>query len=216
MYEVFIMNFITFDRSQSKVNPNTLLERSDDKHLVKFIELIVSILDLSCFINQYKGRGKSAYPPSMLLSLLLYSYATGVTSARQIWRNTEEVAPYIYICCGSRPHHSTISVFRKRFDSKTDSLFNQLLDFFAELGLLKSNACYVDGAQIKANVSKHPTFSHKRAVELKTKYEQEIKELKEMSRQDCQDPSKVDVLDEIKFRENKLVVLNHAIDATRT
>jgi hypothetical protein len=131
-----------------------------------------------------------------------------------MWENTYEVDPYKYICCELHPHHSTISDFRKRFLPEIEYVFDQILDFLADLGLLESGACYVDGTKMEANASKHHAYSYKRAVELKTKFEKEIKELMEKSQQDDSlESPKVNVIDEIKLREKWLCVLNTAIYA---
>ena len=45
-------------------------------------------LDLSELERAYAGRGGDAYPPALLLSLLIYGYATGVHSSRKIERAT--------------------------------------------------------------------------------------------------------------------------------
>jgi uncharacterized membrane protein YqhA len=72
IYKVFIISFKTFDRSQDINFLKFIEEQIYSTHLVKFIVLIVSILELSHFMNQYKGRGRSAYPPSMMLAKSIY------------------------------------------------------------------------------------------------------------------------------------------------
>ena len=51
--------------------------------LSHFILDAVDELDLRQARVNTRGTGSEQYPPSMLLSLLLYSYATGVFSSRR-------------------------------------------------------------------------------------------------------------------------------------
>jgi hypothetical protein len=55
-------------------------------HLAWFILDVVDQLDLQSFYRQHRddGHGHPAYDPKTLLGVLLYAYATGVRSSRQI------------------------------------------------------------------------------------------------------------------------------------
>jgi transposase len=52
-------------------------------HLARFVVDSVAQLDLSALYAHYGSRGGEPYAPEMLLSLLLYGYATGVWSIAQ-------------------------------------------------------------------------------------------------------------------------------------
>jgi transposase len=53
---------------------------------------VVDQLDLAPFLRRYRpdGHGHPAYDPKTLLSVLLYAYAIGVCSSRQIERCCHE------------------------------------------------------------------------------------------------------------------------------
>jgi transposase len=154
------MGFIAIDRSSENCSlPNTVDDFVPNNHLAKFIVLIVKLFDLTPFTSKYKGRGKPAYLPSVLLPLLLYSYATGVTSTRVMERYTYEHMPCVYICGFQHPDHNTIARFRKRFRAKIEDLFPEFLEILADLELLTSDTCYLDGTKINANASKHHAYS---------------------------------------------------------
>jgi transposase len=109
------MAFKCIDHSQNRLFPSSYNYYIPDNHLAKFIITIVKKLDLLPIEESYIGHGKEAYPPFMMLSLLIYAYITGSFSSRAIERHTYECLPYMYICCGEHPDHSTISDFRNRF-----------------------------------------------------------------------------------------------------
>jgi len=50
----------------------------------------VGLLDLSAARVNHSGSGSEQYPPSLMLALLIYSYATGTFRSRKIERNTHE------------------------------------------------------------------------------------------------------------------------------
>ncbi len=66
-------------------------------HLARFVVDSVAQLDLSKLYARYGSRGRQPYAPEVLLSLLLYSYATGVFSSRKIERATYEAVPFRFI-----------------------------------------------------------------------------------------------------------------------
>ncbi|TEE43362.1 hypothetical protein IPC1502_16055, partial [Pseudomonas aeruginosa] len=52
-----------------------------ESHLARYVVEVVEGLDLSKLESVYAGRGSAAYHPAMLLSLLIYGYATGAYSS---------------------------------------------------------------------------------------------------------------------------------------
>jgi len=57
-----------------------------EDHLVLFIMEAAGWLNLSPASINHRGTGKDQYPPSMMLGLLMYCYATGTFSSRRIKR----------------------------------------------------------------------------------------------------------------------------------
>jgi transposase len=70
-------NFIACDRAQSLLLPPDLTDWVPDDHVVWSILGAVDQMDLSAFYGEYRenGQGRAAYEPSMMVALLLYSYA---------------------------------------------------------------------------------------------------------------------------------------------
>ncbi len=65
-------------------------------------------LDLSQIRVNTRGTGSEHYPPTILLSLLLYRDATGVFSSRRIEQSTYESVPARRITGESHPDHDTL------------------------------------------------------------------------------------------------------------
>src|SRR6266511_6078488 len=81
-------NFRRGDRDQPFLLPPDLRDWLPAHHLAWFVRDVVDQLDLAPFLRAYRadGHGQAAYEPSLLLGVLLYGYATGVRSSRQLER----------------------------------------------------------------------------------------------------------------------------------
>ncbi len=65
--------------------------------LARFIAEIVSELNLDPIEDTYRrkdGRGAAGYHPELLVRLLLYGYATGITSSRRMEKATYDMVPF--------------------------------------------------------------------------------------------------------------------------
>src|SRR3954453_9305833 len=80
--------FIGGDREQVFLMPPSVREWVPEGHLVWTVLDAVGELDLSGIYSDYRadGHGRPAYEPSMMVALLLYAYARGVRSYRDIER----------------------------------------------------------------------------------------------------------------------------------
>jgi transposase len=205
------MGFKCTNREQNFLFPKCIDDYVPDNHLCKFIVRIVDKLDLSKIVSTYSGNGKEAYHPSLMFSLLIYAYSTGTFSSRAIELKTHTDLAYIYICCNTKPDHSTISDFRKRFAPQIADLFLQILEIAKKMGFLKSGTVYIDETKIKANASKHHAYSYLRAKEIKKKLEQEVQDLIKMAEEADNISENINFPDELLLRKDKISVLNETL-----
>jgi hypothetical protein len=82
--------FIPVDRQTDYLLPPSVDEWLPDGHLARFVVAVVEPLDLSALTWRYAGRGHNAHHPAVLLSLLVYGYASGVYTSRKIEARAEE------------------------------------------------------------------------------------------------------------------------------
>ena len=75
--------------------------------------LIEHELDLSAFDARFHNdaTGAPAYPPALLLKVVLVAYAHGVVSSRGIERLCQEQVIFIALCGDHAPHFTTIAHF---------------------------------------------------------------------------------------------------------
>ena len=79
---LFMSRFIHVSRHQQYLLPPSIDEWLPESHLARFIAEVIDQLDLSRLTRRYTGRGSAAHHPSVLLTLLVYGYATDVFSSR--------------------------------------------------------------------------------------------------------------------------------------
>jgi transposase len=160
-------NFITADREQVLLMPPALVDWLPEEHFVWTVLGAVEQMDLSGFYGAYRanGQGRAAYDPQVMLSLLLYAYATGVSSSRQIERCCEVDVAFKVIAAMKVPDHSTIAEFRRRHQDAIAEVFVQVLALCAEAGLVRVGVIAIDGTKIAANASRDCSRSYLSIVE---------------------------------------------------
>jgi transposase len=159
-------NFIGCDRGQTLLLPPNLTDWVPDDHVVWSILGAVEQMDLALFYGAYRsnGQGRAAYEPSMMVALLLYSYARGNRSSRGIERACREDVTYKLITAMRVPDHSTISEFRRRHETALGELFTRVLDLCREAGLVEVGVISIDGTKIRANASRGANRTYERLV----------------------------------------------------
>lgn len=159
-------NFIACDRRQSMLLPPDLMDWVPDDHVVWSILGAVEQMDLSAFYGAYRenGQGRAAYEPSMMVALLLYSYARGNRSSRGIERACREDVTYKLITAMRVPDHSTIAEFRRRHEQALGELFTKVLALCQEAGLVEVGVISIDGTKIRANASRGANRTYERLV----------------------------------------------------
>jgi transposase len=189
----------------------TLGEALPEEHLARFIVGVVGVLDLSVIYGRYSERGGMPYAPEVMLGLLLYSYATGAFSSRQIERATYESIPFRYIAGNLHPDHDTINQFRKDFLDELKGLFVQVLLMAHFMGYVKLGNISIDGSKLHADASKSKAVSYGGIEQMERRLQQEIDELFALAEQAESDkPDDFDIDNEIGRRRQKMASLAQA------
>jgi transposase len=152
-------NFRRGDRDQPFLLPPDLRDWLPDGHLAWFVLDVVDQLDLGPFLRGYRadGHGHPAYDPTMLLGVLLYAYAIGVRSSRQIERRCIEDLAFRVLAGNQTPDHVTIARFRVRHQQALAGFLVESLRLCAAAGLVRLGVVALDGTKVAANAT---TASH--------------------------------------------------------
>src|SRR5262245_46344260 len=124
-------------------------------HQVWFVLDAVAAMDTSAFSARARlgGVGRAAYDPDMLLGLLIWAYAGGVSSSRLIERRCREDVAFMVVSGLCRPDHATIARFRAAHDAAFVALFEEVLRLCGRSGMGGLGHVAVDGTKIAANAS---------------------------------------------------------------
>jgi transposase len=113
-------------------------------------------IDLSFFDARFHNdeTGASAYPPAMLLKVVLFGYSQGIVSSRGIERACREQVTFIALCGDSRPHFTTIADFVSSLGEDIARVFAALLAICDRQGLIGREMFAIDGVKLPSNASK--------------------------------------------------------------
>lgn len=204
--------FVDLDRQTPMFLPYDLREWVPDGHIVHFILEAVEQIPTEHFQVNHRGTGSEQYPPTMMLSLLIYCYATGRFGSRTIEAATFSDVAVRYLCANHHPDHASICAFRSANERAFKAAFVTVLQLAQHLKLTKVGTVSIDGTKIQANASKHAAVSYARAGEMIAQLELEVQEL--MSRaQQAENQETKDALDipaELTRREDRKAALQQA------
>jgi transposase len=199
-------NFRPTDRLTGFLMPPSIDEWLPQRHLARFVVEVVDGMDLTAMSKSYRGTGSASYHPAVLLSLLVYGYATGVFSSRKLERATHDSVAFRFIAANEHPDHDTIAAFRRRFLKEIEALFVQVLLLAREMGVLKMGTVALDGTKIHANASRHSALSYEHACKIETQLKAEVEELlKKAEAADHTDvPDGMSIPEELARRQERL------------
>ncbi len=201
--------FHLIDRDIDFLLPPSVPEWLPEGHLARYVVEVVEGLDLGDLERAYAGKGSAAYHPALLLSLLIYGYATGCYSSRKIGRATYDSLAFRYIACNRHPDHDTLATFRKRFGKEFETVFVEVLQVARENPLSRFGTVSLDGTKIHANASRHSALSYGHAEAIEAHLKAEVQELLALAEQadGVNVPDGMSVPEELKRREDRLAAI---------
>ena len=139
-----------------------------EEHPARAIWKFVGQLDLSRFTEQIRSvagiAGRPAFDPHLLVSLWVYSYSRGVSSARAIERLCEHEPAYQWLTGMQSISAHTLSDFRVAHGDALQDLFVQTLALLGVEGLIPLERIMQDGTKVRANAASSG-FRSKQRVE---------------------------------------------------
>ena len=120
------------------------------------LDYLFERMDITAFDQNYHNdeKGAAAFPPKILLKVILYCYSTGIVSSRCI----EQACKYNIIAKAlaenCEPDHSTIAAFISSNSEAIRELFTQVLLQCSDLKLITGEMFAIDGCKLPSNASK--------------------------------------------------------------
>lgn len=159
---------VSVDRRQMVLRAIEVERLIEEDHPARAIWELVGRLDLSRYyaaIAAVEGRaGRDHTDPQVLISLWLYAYSRGISSAREVARRCEYEPAFQWLCALEAISHRTLSGFRSGHQAGLNDLFVQVLGMLSAEGLITLERVTLDGTKIKAHAGGN-TFRRKEKLE---------------------------------------------------
>jgi transposase len=146
------------DRSQMiwrSVDVERLIE---EEHPARAIWALSGQLSLESFYAPIEATdgvaGRRPWDPRLLISMWVYAYSRGISSAREVSRRCQFEPAFQWLCGLEPVNHHTLSDFRVRHDGALKELFVQLLAVLSAEGLVSLERVMHDGTKIRADASR--------------------------------------------------------------
>ena len=166
--------FKEYQQSQAQLLPPTLSELVAKDHIARLINHVVDSMDLSFLESQYSEQGQHAYPPDMLLKILVYGYASGVRSSRRLADKLREDVVFMWLAGRLTPDFRTIADFRKEKLTDFKKVSTHVLDQCLALGMAHVGTISVDGTSIRASANKNRVIYRKQLAKRASLIEEKI------------------------------------------
>jgi transposase len=154
------------------------------------------------------GAGRTPWDPRLLISLWIYAYSRGISSAREIARRCTYEPAFQWLCGLGEINHHTLSDFRVDHDKSLRELFVQVLGVLSSEGLVSLERVMHDGTKIKACAG---SDSFRREDRLKEHLEKARKQVEAMGDPREEEPTRKRAARERALRERQ-ERLEHALE----
>jgi transposase len=179
-----------------------MISEDDD---VRALSEVMDSLDWNILERTYSERGTPAYPPRVMVKVLVFAYSKGIRSSRKIDELLASDVRYMWLAGGLKPDFHTIARFRKEKFESLSSLFADSVRLCKSLGLLNMNIAAFDGTKVAANASKRSLYDWKRID----------KEL-DAARKILEEADDIDAKEDAKFgNQNGRMIPEHLRDAKK-
>jgi transposase/IS5 family transposase len=205
--------FLPYSPEQGELVPREVEKELGANHLCFFLRRVVQRLDLSCFEQEYSAEGGRLYAPELMLSVWLYAYATGMTSARRLEQRLVEDLAFRYLAAGARVDNWALSAFRRRHARAMNDVFTQLLEMLRDLGYGKLGRVAIDSTRIKANACRDRLDTEQKLRNQRAKLRRQVRRWQQACDGDDTEPGGLQVA--IEQAEKRLSQLPRRLEKLR-
>jgi transposase len=142
------------ERNQMLMRPVDVERLIEEDHSARAIWDFVRKLDLSSYhkpIEAVEGvAGRPVWDPRLLISLWVYAYSRGISSAREITRRLTHDPAFQWLAGLEVINHHTLSDFRVAYDKELTELFTNTLGVMSAEGLVSLERVMHDGTKVRA------------------------------------------------------------------
>jgi transposase len=123
-------------------------------HLARAIDEIMDKLGLErCNRKHEHTPGEAAYDVRAMVKILIYAYARGITSSREMARQCEENIAFQFLTRGDCPDFRTIALFRRKKRHLLRWVFKKTVALARQMDMARLGLVALDSVKLPANAS---------------------------------------------------------------
>jgi hypothetical protein len=120
-------------------------------HLARLVEQVVEASGVPS--QRRPGPGQPPFDPRLPIKVLVYGYATGQRSSRQLERLCDESLPYLFLTRGDTPSYRTLCSVRVEQSALIEQVWVDLFAVADAVGLPRLGHIVIDSTRLRANAS---------------------------------------------------------------
>lgn len=161
-------------------------EKLPPDHLAREVRDAMIHLDLAPLYRTYRGLGKAAHRPDLMLAIVLFELRRGQRHPCQWHQDTHENYALWWLGFGIQPSRTCWYTFRDRAGSYVDTLNARLLHQAVDEGVTTAERGALDGSAVAANASRRRLINEERLQKRLQKLE-EVHQLEQEGSDDSQE-----------------------------
>ena len=179
------MVYIQTNKNQNWLLPLSINDMMPKYHICFLVEEFAENLDYKNFDVRYDGAGHPAYPPRIIMKIIIQGMLSRVRSSRKLAASCRENFVMMYLAEKTQPDFRTIARFRKCNAQFVKDAFRKTVEIASGKKLIDLSFISIDGSKIKAYASKKRYFDKialdklDKAIDKMIKEDIEIDEIEE-------------------------------------
>ena len=155
------MAYIASNKNQNWLLPLSIKDMIPKGHICFMVEEFAGSLDFSNFDMIYDGAGHPAYPPRIIMKVLVMGMLSKVRSSRKLASGCRENFVFMYLAEKVQPDFRTIARFRKDNPEFVKDAFKKTVELANKSKLIDLSFISIDGSMLKAYAGKKRYFDKK-------------------------------------------------------
>lgn len=151
-------------------------------HLARLVESVVE--ETIRPMVRPKGPGAPPFDPRVCVKVLVYGYATGIRSSRQLERSSQESLPYLFLCRGDAPSYRTLCTARIEQKDLIEQVWVGLFAVASRVGIERMGKITIDSTKFRANASSEAVLKQKEYGAVLQELEQILAEAQEVDQKE--------------------------------
>jgi transposase len=173
------MAYKSAPQDQILLLPGNLGDLVGEKEMCRVISCFVDALPFSAVEAKFPHEGGApCFHPRMMLKVILFAYAQGLYSCRDIARAIERDVQFMWLACMERPCFNTVNRFRGTYLREVlPGAFAGLAQMLLKHGYIREEEYFLDGTSVRANAGRHSHVWRKNTERYKARVHERARQI---------------------------------------